>query len=429
MAAEAVEFLVFLGIVAIMGLMGGDALYVRALYQPIDYVLIALGVAFAVSNQVSAAISRGMGREQDVLAAAVSIARVWLCGGLVVCTALAFAAPAMADLLRIEPAARAGFVGFLRWTVFAGLLTIGPALAASSLRGAGMVRRALVVTMSAALTNIGGVALLGLVFRIGIAAIPISLALSSLIGLAAGLLILRRTELWRPSAFRSWRPEVLGHLRRIGAPVAASFLLIALYNLAVLQVLRPFGPDPIAGFSVALAAQNLIFLPGTMLGAATAIMINQQRGAGESHLIRHTLRSGLEIATSLYLVVAVAVWLLGGVYADVMNSNPAIAHHTAAYLTTIGLTYVVQGPVLAALTVMEHTGGGFLAIVLNIIYFALIVVTAHVVTSFVPSATAFYNTVAWCNLIGVTVPIVAIRYIRKLSRPAPSGRIRFAEAD
>lgn len=421
MIAEAIDFLVLLGIVRIMGLMGGAALYVRALYQPIDYLLIALALAFSVSNQVSAAISRGMGGGQDVLASACSTARVWIGGGLVLCTVLAFAAPALADLLQTQSAARAVFVDFLRWTAFAGLLTIGPALTASCLRGYGLVRGALVVTMSASLTNIGGVAVLGLGFRIGIAAIPISLVLSSLVGLAVGLLMLRRTELWQPSAIRAWRPDVLDRLRRIGVPVAASVVVLAVYNFAILNVLGQFGSAPVAGFSIALAAQNLIFLPAFMLGTATAIVLNQQRGAGELRLVRRTLRSGLEMAAAVYLVIAVAVRLLGGVYAHLMSSDPAVAHQTASYLTIVGLTYVVQGPVLTSLTVMEHTEGGVLAIILNIIYFALVVVATHVVTANDYTVTAFYWTVALCNPIGVVVPIVATGYIRKLSPATPAA--------
>ncbi|MFI7231458.1 hypothetical protein ACIBO5_50360 [Nonomuraea angiospora] len=61
---------------------------------------------------------------------------------------------------------------------------------------------------------------------------------------------------------------------------------------------------------------------------------------------------------------------------------------------------------------MEETGGGFVAIVLNAIYFALIVAVSAAAAHAVSSADSFYAAVAYCNL---TVPLIAIRHIRKLS--------------
>ncbi|WP_328603265.1 MATE family efflux transporter [Amycolatopsis sp. NBC_00345] len=414
--AELTDVLVLLGIVRIMGAMGGSALYVRSLYQPVDLSMIAVTGAFAISNQVSAAISRGRKRPGDVFAAAGSLARVWLVSGALLCLALSVAAPGLADLAHVETLQREDFISFLRWTLSAGLLGFGPALTASCLRGYGHTRGAIIVTMSASLINIGGVAVLGLVARIGIAAIPIASATASVAGLAIGLIVLRRTELWHPASVRVWQADVLRHLRRIGIPVAGSVLLVAVYNMAMLTTISSFGPDAVAGFSVAAAAQNLLFLPGMMLGAATAILINQQRGAGEHAQMGRTLRSGLELGTCAYVVVAVAVWLAGGSYAHLMNSEAGIAHQTAAFLTTVGLTYAVQGPVLLSLTVMEHTEGGRLAVVLNVVYFALVVVIARLATDQLGDVSAVYGTVAVCNLIGVVIPAIAVRHVRRLSR-------------
>lgn len=413
--AESADFLVQLGIVAIMGRIGDDVLYLRSLYQPIGLLLVALSVAFAVSNQVTAAVSKGAGRPGDVLASAGSLARVWLLGFVAVTVILGVAAPWIAAAIGTQTRLIGSYAWFLRWTGAAALVEIGPALLASCLRGYGYVARATTIVLGTAAVRIGCVAGLGLGTRIGVFAVPIGDAVAGLAGLAVGVVLMRRTELWHPVGLRTWRPEVLGRLRTVGAPVAATFLIISAYNFAVLDLLGRFGEWAVAGFSVASALQNLVLLPGTMLGTATAIVVNQRRGAGEYRRVGTALRGGLTLATAVYAVIAVLVWALAQPVATVLTGDPRVASEAAGYLGAIGLTFFVQGPVLAVLTVMEHTGGGYTAVGLNTIYFALIVVAGVLVVGSSHGSAGFYHVIGICNLIGVSVPFAALRHLRRLS--------------
>ncbi|GIE32337.1 hypothetical protein Ait01nite_053820 [Actinoplanes italicus] len=416
--AESLNFAVQLGIVAILGRMGGDAIYIRSLYQPVSLILLAVTVGFAVANQVAAAISKGAGRPRDVMANAASLARVWLGLGAALYLILLIAAPLLAGFFHVDAGQRDAFVSFLRWTSAAGLLTIGPELCASSLRGYGYVRHATLLVVGTASVRISLVAGLGLGTDIGIAAIPIADATAGVAGLAMGLVLLRRTELWHPPAALVWRREVLTDLRRIGVPIAMSFFVISAYNLAVIGVLGNYGPDAVAGFTVVSTMQNLVLLPGMVLGTATAITINQQRGSGDWQRIRASMRGGIEVTVMAYVVVALLVWAVHDPLARLISGDAGVAAAAGSYLGAVALTYAVQGPVLMSLTVMEETGGGFRAIVLNIIYFGLIVAVSTAATRATGSVDSFYAAVAYCNLIGVSVPVVAIRHIRKLSAEA-----------
>ncbi|MGA5760883.1 MATE family efflux transporter [Nonomuraea bangladeshensis] len=415
--AGSVNFAAQLGIIAILGRMGGEAIYVRSLYQPVALVVLALGVGFAVCNQVAAAISKGAGRPQDVLSNAASLARVWLGLGAALFLVLAVAAPFLPGLLHVDAGLRDTFVSFLRWTSAAGLLAVAGELCAAGLRGYGHVRQATVLVICTAGVRVGLVAGLGLGAGIGIAAVPVAEAAAGLTGLAMGLVLLRRTELWHPAAARIWRRGVFTDLRRIGVPIAMSFLVISAYNLAAIGVLGNYGENAVAGFTVAATLQNVVLLPGMVLGTATAITINQRRGAGEWGRIRASMRGGIEVTVVTYVVIAALVWSLHDPLARLIGGDAGVAAAAGAYLGAVALTYAVQGPVLASLTVMEETGGGFLAIVLNAIYFGLIVAVGAAAAHAAGSADGFYAAVAYCNLIGVTVPIVAVRHIRKLSAP------------
>ncbi|MEU8238957.1 MATE family efflux transporter [Actinoplanes missouriensis] len=413
--AESLNFGVQLGIVAILGRIGGDAIYIRSLYQPVSLVILAVTVGFAVSNQVAAAISKGAGRPRDVMANAASLARVWLGLGAALYLVLLIATPLLTGLFQVDAEQRDTFVSFLRWTSAAGMLTIGAELCASSLRGYGYVRHATLLVVGTAAVRIGLVAGLGLGTDVGIAAVPIAEATAGVAGLAMGLVLLRRTELWHPPAALVWRRGVLADLRRIGVPIAMSFLVIAVYNLAVIGVLGSYGPDAVAGFTVVSTAQSLVLLPAMVLGTATAITINQQRGSGDWPQIRASMRGGIEVTVMAYVVIAVLVWSVHDPLARLISGDAGVAVAAASYLGAVALTYAVQGPVLMSLTVMEETGGGLRAIVLNIIYFGLIVAVSTAATHATGSVDSFYASVAYCNLIGVCVPFIAVRHIRKLS--------------
>lgn len=413
--AGSLNFAAQLGVLAVLGRMGGEAIYVRSLYQPVSLIVLALSVGFAVSNQVAAAISKGAGRPQDVMANAAGLARVWLGLGAALCLVLAVAAPALPGLLDVDAGLRDTFVSFLRWTSAAGLLIAGEELCASSLRGYGYVRQATVLVACTAGVRVGLVAGLGLGTGIGIAAVPVAEAAGAVTGLAMGCALLRRTELWHPAAVRVWRREVLADLRRIGVPIALSFLVISAYNLAAIGVLGDYGENAVAGFTVVATIQNVVLLPGMALGTATAIIINQQRGAGERRRLGTSMRGGIEATVVTYVAIAALVWSLHDPLARLIGGDAGVAVEAGAYLGAVALTYAVQGPVLAALTIMEETGGGFLAIALNAIYFGLIVATGAAAARATGSADGFYAAVAWCNLIGVTVPLVAVRHVRRLA--------------
>jgi Na+-driven multidrug efflux pump len=419
--AEIVDLLVFLGVIGALGRMGGEAIYVRSLYQPIAFLLLAIGIGFGVSAQVSTAMSRGSDRPQDVLATALSMARVWILLSGLICLVLAVGAPAIAALLDVEPSVRGTFVSFARWTPIAEMSGIAGGLCAACLRGYGYAGSAMVVTLTAAVVKLGCVVVLGLGGGIGVASVPVGAAAAAVISLIVGATLLRRAQLWHRRGASAWRPEVLGHLWRVGVAVAATFLVIAAYNGVVLWVLAPYGPNAVSGFAVAASVQSLILLPGISLGAATAILVNQLHGAGRVDAIRTTFRAGLELSFGLYVPIALAVWLTAQPIGHLMSSNPHIADETAGYLGVVGLTFVVQGPVLATLTLMEHTGSGFLAAGLNVIYFATVVIVGWAVADRMQDADGLYAGIAVCNLMGLLVPVVAHRHVRGLRSAVVKG--------
>ncbi|WP_199749111.1 MATE family efflux transporter [Amycolatopsis sp. WAC 01376] len=414
--AEVIGLLVVVGVQALLGRMDGDALYVRALYMPVASLFLALFIAFDISNQVAAAINRGRGRPQDVVPMALSFSRMWLAFISVLIVVLALVAPLLADALLVPPSSHDHFVSFVRWMALAELTYVGVVLCASSLRGFGHARHSAAVMLVGAGVQFGGVWALGIGAGMGASSVPLSIALSSVVGLTLGLFFLRRTGLWRPGQPKPWQPDAVRHLRQVGLPVATTQVILFGSNLVLLRVLGVFDPTVVSAYSGASSLQILVLMPGIVLGSATAIVLNQQRGAGKAERLPGTLRAGLEIAIGTYVVLGVAVWAASGPLGSLMSDVPEVSHQTALYLGTIGLTYVLQGPVLSSLNIMEQIGSGLVAVLLNIFYYVVIVVASALVVAAVHDPVAFYRTVALANLAGVTVVVAAVVVVRRVSR-------------
>ncbi|WP_433331300.1 MATE family efflux transporter [Spirillospora sp. CA-294931] len=403
-------------VLAMVSRMGINDLSIRALYMPMAFLFLAIQMAFDVSNQAAAALCRGRDRIAEIPAMALSMAGIWAVTGLALSAVLLGAAPLLADLLQVEPGVRGGFVSFLRWMSVANIALLGPVLSASSLRGVGRAGAAASITLSNAAIEIGGVAALGYGTPLGVMAVPVATVAAGVSGTVLGLFHLRRAGVWAPVG---WRPEAARRLLSVGVPVGVSYVLIFATNLALLWVLGPFGPKVRNGFSTAATVQSLVIIPAIALGSATAIVMNQQRGAGRQAWLAATMRAGLRVAALVYVVLALVAWLGRDLIGLLMAGDSRTADETGRYLVVVGLTYVSFGLVLMSLTAIEQIGGGPLVIALNTVYSAGVIGIGGWLARAWDDPGALYWTIAVCNVGGVLAVLAAARFVRRLSRAEP----------
>ncbi|POG48362.1 hypothetical protein BV881_07095 [Streptomyces sp. ZL-24] len=417
--ADLVAVLVPLAVLALTGRIDGDAHYVRALFMPVQFLFLALIAGIGASNQVAAAVAHGAGDLRAAGAALRADARIAAGAGAAFSVLLIVSAPLLGDLMGVSEAARAEFTGFLRAIAPASALLLGPALAAATLRGCGLARQAAAVTLLAALTEIGGVALLALGAGLGIAGVAPAVALSGLAGTALGWVLLRRSGLLGPaSSVPPVRPRpvpvraAVRRLTAVGVPVGASYLVICAANLVLMRILAPFGPSVQSGYAGAATLQTLLIIPGLVLGSATAIVLNSHRGAGRSGLL--SPHAGLRITAGAYAVLAVVSYAGRDLIAGVLSGDAQIAAETARYLQTVGLSYLLMGLVLAALTVLEQVGGGPVALAMNAVYFVgAVAVGGRLAAASGPDA--LYRTIAAFNGLGVVAVGVTVWFVRRLA--------------
>ncbi|MGC5364176.1 MATE family efflux transporter [Streptomyces sp. DT24] len=423
--ADIAAVLVPLLVLALMGRMAGDAQYVRALFMPVQFLFLALTAGLGAGNQVAAAVAHGAGDLRAAGAALLANARLAVGAGAAFSVPLIVSAPLLGDLMGVSGTARDDFTAFLCAIAPASVLLLGPALTASTLRGCGLARQAAAVTLLAAATEVGGVALLGLKAGLGVDGVAPAVALSGLVGTALGWVLLRRAGLLGPAAGRV-RPlparAAARQLLTVSVPVGASYLVICASNLALMRILAPFGPSVQAGYANAATLQTLLIMPGLVLGSATAIVLNSHRGAGRSRLLAPVLHSGLRIAAGTYAVLAAVSYFGRELFAGLMTGDGRIAAETAHYLEVVGPSYLLMGLVLAALTVLEQVGGGPVALAMNAVYFVGAVTVGGWLARSTGDPAALYRTIAGFNGLGVAAVATTLLFVRRVAAREHAGR-------
>ncbi len=406
MLAALTGVLVQFAVVALLGRISDQALYVRSLYLPVAFLMLALQEGLDVSTQVAVAISKGRADRAGIAPLAGSF--LWLGVGLsgLACLVLTLAAPTLAGLLSAGAADRAVFVAFVRWSALAGLAAVGPTVLAATLRGWGKAAAAAAVSISTAVTQVGTVALLGFGTGLGVFSVPLAVVAGAVVGTVVGVLSWRRHGL-PVIDLRTWRPAAARTLLGVGGPVATSYLLLFGSNLGLLWVLGPFGAAVVSGFSGAYTVQTVMIVPAIALGSATAIVMNQMRGQGRNTALPTVFRAGIELALVGYVGVAAVSWLGRGALAAAVARSPVIADQVQRYLGIVLPTIMLMGLLLVALTVLEQLGAGLISVLLNVGYFGTVLAIGGLLARHDHDPAALYRTIAIVNLVGapLVVPV------------------------
>ncbi|WP_313662712.1 MATE family efflux transporter [Cellulosimicrobium cellulans] len=211
-AALVVGALAQLVIAALLGHMGDDALYVRSLFIPVTFLVLAVQEGLDVSTQVGFARLHGSRAratedgvaEDDGVTAVPTSATTALLGRFVgggaavlggVALLVVLAAPALADVLSVPAPLVAEFVAFARWTVVASVLSVPTAVAAAALRGWARTGASATVALLVAGLQVLVVWLVGLVGGFGALAVPVAITGSTLVGAAVAWALLVRAHL------------------------------------------------------------------------------------------------------------------------------------------------------------------------------------------------------------------------------------------
>jgi Na+-driven multidrug efflux pump len=379
-------------ILAVLDRLGDESLYVRAVYMPIGFMFMAISSALTVTLQVRAARSLGAGRSAEVPALTGALLRLGLgvYGG--VCLIMLAWGEAWGHLLGIAAGAMAPFVSFLVSMTLATALGYVGEVVTAVLRGSGATLAGAVLTTANILLSLTTFVLLAPIF--GLSALPLTSGAVALLQATAGIVLLRRRGLWTTASVLGWTP-IVRSVVRIGIPVGASSLILFASNLAFLRILEPRGVEAIEGFTFANTLLTALIVPAIGFGSGVAIVMNHH--IEQPHVALATFRQALRLGTYGYAALTLLVAVGGVSLMNWLSSNP----YAADYMRIVGPTVGCTGLILVALTVLEHTGNGVLALGMNILFFGAMILAAALSGVYGDSVRDFYWTLAIFHVAGL----------------------------
>ncbi|MER7129018.1 MATE family efflux transporter [Streptosporangium saharense] len=353
-------------VLALLGRLHDESLYVRSAYTPVAFVFIAVSSALTVTLQVLVARAVGARRQGDIPALTGAVLRVGVTVYGVACLGVLAGGGWLAGAFGVEEAVREEFSRFLAVMTLVTALGFASEVVASVLRGVGATLAGAGLLTGNIVLGMGVVAVLAPV--IGLAALPVTLAVASAIELAVGVVLLRRRGLFTRASVTG-RVPVLGDVLRIGVPVGISALVLFVVNLAFLRIVAPHGQAAVAGFTFANTLHTVLIMPAIGFGSGMAIVMNHHPGAELA-----IYRRGLALAAGGYALLTVLIVVAGVPVIRLLIDNP----NAVDFMRITGPTAGATGMILVAMTVLEHTGNGIAALMMNAQFFGFLILAAVV---------------------------------------------------
>lgn len=266
---------------------------------------------------------------------------------LVLTVVMVWAASPMSAIMRAPAEAFAQTVAYVRICSGGAVFIVAYNVLGAMFRGLGDSKTPLLTVAIACFVNIAGDLLLVGVCGLGVAGAALATVLAHAVSVALSLLLTARRGL--PFAFfpRDIRFDGrdIGHILRLGAPVALQDVLVSISFLAIAAIVNGLGVVASAGVGVAEKLCGFILLAPSSFGQSLSAFVAQNIGAGEKVRAKKAMLYGM--GTSLCCGVVLA-WLsffhgdlLAGLFARDLDVIIAAADYLRAYAIDTLLTSIL----------------------------------------------------------------------------------------
>jgi len=239
----------------------------------------------------------------------------------------------------------------------------------SALRGTGIVKPSMIVSMLTLVLNIVLAPILiagwGTGHPLGVAGAGLASSLSIAAGVALMTIYFTRLEKYVAWHGEQWRPrlETWKRMLAIGLPAGGEFALMFVFLGTVFWVIRDFGAAAQAGFGVGSRVMQAVFLPAMAIAFATAPIAGQSFGAKNGARVRETFRTAALIGSVIMLALTLTCqwrpeWFVGG-----FTHDARVIAIGAQYLRIIAWNFVASGIIFTCSGMFQALGNTVPAVI------------------------------------------------------------------
>jgi putative MATE family efflux protein len=346
-------FVTRLGITATAGVnVAGTAMYFHAALAQVLSVGTTPLIAQAVGrkDRIDANVMFNQSLTLAVLTSAV-ITGVYIVG-----------IQAYLQLVAADPAAASAGTSFILWSLPGVALLLPIAALSSGLRGIGVVRPTIVISMLTVVLKTALAPVLiagwGTGLALGISGAGLTTSIATVVGFALLLGYLRRPESYLTVDAKLLRPQ-LQRWRRIvalGFPAGLEIALVFLSTAGVYYIIRDLGAATQAGYGIGSRVMQALLLPGFAIGFAVGPIAAQNFGARDRQRVIETFHTAAYLTTSIMVAIAIVVQLCSAAIVSMFDTDPAALDVAAEFLRSMSWAFMAQGLIYACSNMFQGIG-------------------------------------------------------------------------
>lgn len=354
-----------------VGRLGKEAVAAVGLAGTMSFVVLALTQALGVGTTTLVAHAAGakdQARARIVFNQALVLGLLAGLAFLVIAFALR---GAYCRALAADPQTVRMGEEYLVWFLPALALQFIVVVMGSALRGTGIVKPITVIQITTVLLNIALAPVLIFGWGTGAAMGVSGAALSTLVAIVVGIVLLVVYFVRREGYIRfdrtAWKPDVTiwKRMMAIGAPAGGEFLILSLYMMLVYWLIQDFGAAAQAGFGIGGRVMQSMFLPVVAIAFAASPVVGQNFGARLGDRVKETFRWAALMASAVMMLLTLLCHISPAALIRPFSSDPAVLMIGAEYLRITSWNFVPSALVFTSSSIFQGIGNSVPPVIIS----------------------------------------------------------------
>lgn len=356
-----------------VGRLGADAVAVVSVCFPVNLVIVSLASGMALAGSIMVAQHHGAGNKGEVVHHAAQTLTSVVILGVFLAVVAYLAAPTILKLLGSGVSIFTDSVNYLRVTLFGTVFVFLSSAYQSILRGIGEARAPLRIIFAAVVTNAMLDPLLifgwGPVAAHGVAGAAVATIITQCLAAIAGLWLMLRPRFGLSLAIADLKPRwsAISSMYRLGIPASVEQTMQALTVTVMTVLVARYGNVALAGYGMAFRLLTFSIIPIFGMGTATAVMVGQSAGGGNSERARRITLAAAGFNALFMAMVAVALLTASRTIVSVfVPTDPELVRSAAGILQILALSFPLAGINMALSGAFRGAGKTFVAMLMTL---------------------------------------------------------------
>lgn len=389
-------------------------------------MLLLLSVMLGLSSGVSVLASQvfGSGKTDDVKDVVSTANGFFLLSVVPITVCALLMIDPLLTIINVQDAARGHAYSYLL-VIFGGLIgAYGYNLNSGLLRGLGDSRSPLVFLLVACLVNVVLDLFFVLVMHWGVFGVAIATVIAQVVSWVYSIRHIKRHFPHLQYRLFSLRIN-RAHLERIvslGLPMVMNHGIFSLGFVLYYRFVNGFGPDFMAGYTIAGKVENLTWLPISSLGMAAVTFAGQNGGAGNLEWLKKGVKLFLKTSIAINVLTAAITLLCGRWVLGIFSSDAAVVEAGYGYLTCVMPFYWIYAIIHILSSFMNGVGDVKVPTCITMVMFWLIRVPVSWYLSVHCSASLLHFSYPISWVVACTLTVLYFksgRWMREVSARTP----------